>query len=93
MTAPVRQASVGGCVEATIERRSDGATVLRSTEPLGEYPARLTDHLEHWARTAPERSFVARRDASGAWQRISYAQMLERAMTVGQALLDLGLSV
>jgi feruloyl-CoA synthase len=91
--ASVRQASVGGCVEAMIVRRSDGATVLRSTEPLGDYPARLTDHLEHWARTAPERTFVARRDASGAWRRISYAQMLERAMAVGQALLDLGLSV
>jgi feruloyl-CoA synthase len=93
VTAPAREASVGGCVEATIERRSDGATVLRSTEPLGGYPARLTDHLEHWARAAPERTFVARRDAGGAWQRISYAQMLDRAMAVGQALLDLGLSV
>jgi feruloyl-CoA synthase len=90
---PVRQASVGGCVEATIESRADGATVLRSTEALGEYPARLTDHLERWAREAPDRTFAARRDASGAWQRVSYAQMLERAQAVGQALLDQGLSV
>ncbi len=90
---PVREASVGGCIEATIERRSDGAVVLRSTEPLGAYPARLTDHLEHWARAAADRTFVARREASGAWRRVSYAQMLERAQAIGQALLDLGLSV
>ena len=93
MTAPVRHASVGGCVQAAIETRADGCTVLRSTEPLGAYPPRLTDHLDHWAREAPERAFVARRDASGAWQRIGYAQMRERAMAVGQALLDHGLSV
>ena len=95
MTAsvPVRHASVGGCVEAAIETRPDGITVLRSTEPLGAYPPRLTDHLEHWARTAADRTLVARRDARGTWQRISYAQMLERAMALGQALLDRGLSV
>ena len=93
MDVPVRPASVGGCVEATIERRGDGATVLRSTEALAAYPARLTDHLERWAREAADRTFVARRDADGAWQRVSYAQMLERAQAVGQALIDQGLSV
>jgi feruloyl-CoA synthase len=93
MNARVRDASVGGCVEAAIETRADGCTVLRSTEPLGAYPPRLTDHLDHWASKAPERTFVARRDATGAWQRIGYAQMRERAMALGQALLDRGLSV
>ncbi|HEX6721210.1 MAG TPA: feruloyl-CoA synthase [Burkholderiaceae bacterium] len=93
MDVPVRHASVGGCVEAAIELRADGSTVLRSTEALGPYPARLTDHLERWAREAADRTFVARRDTSGAWQRVSYAQMLELAQAVGQALLDHGLSV
>ncbi len=93
MEVPVRQASVGGCVEATFEHRDDGATVLRSTERLGDYPDRLTDHLEHWARLAADRTFVARRGANGQWERITYAQMLERAQAVGQALLDQGLSV
>jgi feruloyl-CoA synthase len=88
-----RDASVGGCLQATVEQRADGSTVLRSTEALGEYPVRLTDCLEHWARVAPERSFVARRDAAGQWQHIRYAQMLERAQAVGQSLLNLGLSV
>ncbi|HET9205358.1 MAG TPA: AMP-binding protein, partial [Burkholderiaceae bacterium] len=93
MDVRVRPASVGGCVDATVERRGDGVTVLRSTEALASYPARLTDHLERWAREAADRTFVARRDARGAWQRVSYAQMLERAQAVGQSLLDQGLSV
>jgi feruloyl-CoA synthase len=88
-----RDASVGGCLQASIEQRPDGSTVLRSTEPLSPYPARLTDCLEHWARVAPERSFVARRDAGGPWRHIRYAQMLERAQRIGQSLLDMGLSV
>ncbi|HEY6355315.1 MAG TPA: feruloyl-CoA synthase, partial [Burkholderiaceae bacterium] len=88
-----RDASVGGCLQASVEQRADGSIVLRSTEALGEYPRRLTDCLEHWARVAPDRSLVARRDATGRWQHILYAQMLERAQAVGQSLLDMGLSV
>jgi len=90
---PAREASVGGCLQAVIEHRADGSTLLRSTEALGAYPARLTDHLVRWAHEAPDRTFVARRDAAGQWQPITYAQMLERAQRVGQALLDAGLSV
>ncbi|MES2957543.1 MAG: feruloyl-CoA synthase [Pseudomonadota bacterium] len=91
-----RATRVGGCLEATVDRRADGAVELRSTETLGDYPQRLTDRLEHWAREAPERTFVARRDPSvpggGGWIHISYAEMLERARRIGQALVDRGLS-
>ncbi|WP_284619070.1 feruloyl-CoA synthase [Aquabacterium humicola] len=94
MAAPrYRDANVGGCVAATLERRADGSTLLRSTTPLGAHPPRLTDHLEHWAREAPQRTFAARRDQGGDWRRIGYAEMLQRVQSVGQALLDLGLSV
>ena len=86
---PVR---VGGCVQARAERRADGTMVLRSTEPLGEYPARLTDRLEHFAATAPDRVFAARRGADGGWVQITYAQMLARARSLGQALATRGLS-
>ena len=95
-----RDARVGGCLEALIEERADGSTLLRSTEALRWYPERLSDCLEQWAQEAPDRSFVARRDrggqssgqSSGHWVHISYAQMLARAQAVGQALVDLGLS-
>ncbi|MDE2565526.1 MAG: feruloyl-CoA synthase [Burkholderiales bacterium] len=93
MNAPrYRQVSVGGCVEAAIEPQADGSLRLRSTEPLGEYPQRLTDRLVHWAQAAPERTFAAQRDGTGAWRRIGYAQMLGRVRAVAQSLLDLGLS-
>ncbi|PXW97656.1 trans-feruloyl-CoA synthase [Sphaerotilus hippei] len=88
-----RAARVGGCLEATLERRADGSTLLRSTEALAWHPQRLSDLLEQWAQDAPERTFVARRHQGGDWVRISYAAMLERARSVGQALLSHGLSV
>ncbi len=95
--ATYRHASVGGCVQAQIEQRADGAVLLRSTETLLPFPERLTDCLEHWARHAPERTLAARRDPSvaggGEWLRLSYAQMLQRVQVVAQSLLDMGLSV
>lgn len=94
MSTPVyRAATVGGCVSATMEERADGALILRSTEPLRWFPDRLTDCLAQWAAEAPDRTLVARRGHDGQWVRISYAQMLQRAQAVGQALLDMGISV
>ena len=91
--ARYRQAAVGGSVEAVAEQRPDGSLVLRSTEPLRWFPDRMTDCLAQWAAEAPDRTLVARRGADGQWVRVSFAQMLQRAQSVGQALLDLGLSV
>ena len=88
-----RDAQVGGCVQAHVQPRADGTTLLRSTEPLGDYPARLTDRLEHWATQAPDRVLVVRRSpGGGGWTALTYAQMLQRARAVGQALVNLGLS-
>ena len=88
-----RHANVGGCLDATVERRADGAVVLRSTEALRWYPPRLSDCLERYADEAPERVFAAQRRGGGDWCRVTYAQMLQRARAIGQSLVDLGLSV
>ncbi|MBT9488642.1 MAG: feruloyl-CoA synthase, partial [Rubrivivax sp.] len=91
-TPKYRNAKVGGCLQAVAEKRPDGSTVLRSTEALQPYPARLTDRLEHWATTTPDQVFVARREPDGAWITITYAQMLDRVQRLGQALATRGLS-
>ncbi len=88
-----REVRVGGCLEATVERQVDGSLVLRSTEALQAYPARLSDRLEHWACEAPNRTLVAQRGADGPWLRIGYAQMLARVQRIGQALVERPLSV
>jgi len=87
-----RDIRVGGCLSASLQERPGGVVVLRSTEALLPYPERLTDKLEQWAREAPDRVFVAKRRHGGDWQTITYAQMLERAQSVGQAIAKRGLS-
>jgi feruloyl-CoA synthase len=86
-----RDARVAACLDAEYRRGADGIERLRSTVALGPYPDRLTDRLEHWARLAPDRTLVARRERVGDWRRIGYAQMLERARAIGQALVERGL--
>jgi len=87
-----RPVEVGGCLEAALTEQRGGVQILRSSEALGAYPVRLTDRLEHWAREAPGRTLAAKRDGAGRWRHISFAQMLERARSVGQALIERGLS-
>jgi feruloyl-CoA synthase len=91
--AKYRDIRVGGCLSATLEERAHGVRVLRPTQALQAYPPRLTDRLEHWAHEAPDRIFVAKREKGGDWRTITYAQMLDRAKAVGQALVQRDLGV
>ncbi len=86
-----RAARVGGCLTAHAEPLPGGGWRLRSPEALAAYPQRITDRLEHFARSAPERVLAAERGAGGGWRTITYAQMRERAERVGAALLERGL--
>lgn len=72
--------------------RPDGSVLLSDTEALADYPRRLTDRLVDYASSAPARSFLACRDATGAWQHLSYAQTLQRVQAIASALLARPLS-
>jgi feruloyl-CoA synthase len=80
-------------VTRAIVSKSGGNTFLRCENALETYGECLTDRLIHWAKAAPERTWMARRDADGEWIKISYAQAWDKAQRIGQALLDMGLSV
>ena len=71
---------------------ADGGMILRSRQNLGPYPQSLGAMLEHWAREAPQRTFLAERAGDG-WRRVSYAATLAAVRAIGQALIDRGLSV
>jgi feruloyl-CoA synthase len=80
-------------IETTLRHGAGGAVYLSSPQPLGAYPVRITDRLEHWAREAPSRVFLAQRDPAGQWRTLTYADAFERIGRISQALLDRGLSV
>jgi feruloyl-CoA synthase len=74
-----------------VERRADGVQVLRSPQPLQPYARCLGEHLERWAREAPERCFLAER-AGAVWRRLTFGEALVQARAIGAALLARGLS-
>jgi feruloyl-CoA synthase len=73
-----------------VEKRDDGATILRCPEPLAPVPKSLVAVLRDRAAEHPDRDFLCERDDSGAWRRLTYAELLEGANAVAQALLDGG---
>lgn len=75
-----------------MERRADGAIIVRPDEPLGPYPRVLTERLIHWARIAPDRALAAKRREDGEWRYLTYAEALQKVRALGQAFLDRGLS-
>jgi feruloyl-CoA synthase len=78
--------------EVLVDRKPDGTLYLKSSRTLPAYPDKLTDRLVHWAGVAPDRVFMAERDASGGWRSIAYAQTLDKVRRIGAALLTRDLS-
>ncbi len=85
---PVRLRTSG----ASVERRAGGALLVRPDEALGAYPRVLTDRVFEWAERCPTRICAAKREATGAWRRLTYEQMSDAVRSIGQGLLDRGLS-
>jgi feruloyl-CoA synthase len=86
-----------GVTRAVLREGADGVRYLRGEGALQGYAFRMTDRLVHWAETQPERVFMARRrrnadGSTGDWVTVSYREALARARSIGQALLDRGLS-
>src|SRR5277367_1538452 len=88
---PLRTVKLGP-PDVTVERRNDGAIILRSPHPLRPYAKNLTERLVHWAGAAPERVFIAQRDSSGGWRTLTYAQTLASVCSIAAALLHRDLS-
>jgi feruloyl-CoA synthase len=69
---------------------ADGNIQISNRSQIGDFPSRVTQRLEHWAATVPNRVFLARRTEAG-WREVTYADALDAARRIGQALLDRGL--
>ncbi len=61
---PVRAVRVA-TLQAVVERRENGVIYVRSPQPLGKYPARVTDRLELWAAQVAQPNFSCR--ARAGW--------------------------
>jgi feruloyl-CoA synthase len=88
---PLRPVRLGPA-SVDIERRADGAMVLRSPRALEAYPEKLTERLAHWANAAPERIFLSQRDGAAGWRSLSYREAYASVRAIAAALLDRPLS-
>src|SRR5437868_9166677 len=88
---PLRPISFG-TPAVHVERRDDGTIYLRPKAQLLDYPVRITDRLHHWAASAPDRVFMAERNAARGWRQITYAELLTSSRHIASALLARGLS-
>ncbi|RZJ00154.1 MAG: feruloyl-CoA synthase, partial [Rubrivivax sp.] len=75
----------------------DGTRYVRADSELQAHPRRMTDPLLHWAGRVPQQLFMAQRErladgSLGDWQGITWAEAVQKARAIGQALLDRGLS-
>jgi feruloyl-CoA synthase len=91
INAPLRPVRLGH-FHPVIDRRPDGTIYLRCKDALGPYPRKITERLEHWAKTAPNRIFLAQRDAADTWRSLTYSQVLTDVRRIGAALLTRKLS-
>jgi feruloyl-CoA synthase len=78
--------------EMILEPRAGGTLYARSPVPLGTYPHKITERLDHWADCTPHQTFLAKRDANGAWKHLTYGNARLRAQKLAQALIDRALS-
>ena len=81
-----------GSPDVVVERRPDGALIVRSPHPLQPHAKAVTDWLDHWAAQTPERVFLAERDGHG-WRKVNYAEARDSARRIAQGLLDRGLNI
>jgi feruloyl-CoA synthase len=90
-TAPLRPVRLGK-LDPVIEKRAEGIIYIRAAQVLGPYHDKLSQPLQHWAETAPDRLFLAQRDTQGEWRKLSYSQVMSSVKRIGAALLRRGLS-
>ncbi|MGH8690168.1 MAG: AMP-binding protein, partial [Burkholderiales bacterium] len=73
-----------------LEKRADGAMLLRSPQKLGPYARCVTEWLVRWSDNAPERTFLAERSGN-SWKKLTYRETYGAVRRIAQALLDRGL--
>ena len=98
MSQPQFRPLTFGVTRVNLRDGEPGVRYLHADQNLQDFPQRLTDRLQHWAQTAPDRTFIARRIKGadgklGDWRHVSYAQAWSTAQHIAQGLINRGLSV
>ncbi|NIF82694.1 feruloyl-CoA synthase [Comamonas sp. Tr-654] len=86
MSANVRLAEA----KVEVELRADGSQVLRSPTMLGSQVRVVSDWLEQWSKSSPQRTLFAERQ-NGEWVHLTYGEAYQKVLRLAAGLLQLGL--
>ena len=84
--APLRHVDLAP-LDIVATTRADGTVHAHSPFALKAHEIRLGAWLDHWASQAPQRLFLAERDAGGDWRGLTYAETRAQVRALAQALL------
>jgi feruloyl-CoA synthase len=85
--APFREAKLLP-VDLDVERRADGAILIRSNIPLRAYEANIPAAFARRAEASADKAALAQRGPAGAWVFTSFAQLKRHMDAATQWLLD-----
>ncbi len=75
------------------KQHENGIVHFKNEQLLANFPAKITDKLVHWAEIKPSHTFIGRRNPTTRdWEKLSYAETLEKTKSVAQYLLNLEFS-
>ena len=78
--------------DIAVERRPDGAIILKSRIPLQPYAKHIPASLAKWADEQPDRIWLAQRaGADRQWRKLSYGEAKRTVDALTQGILDLRL--
>lgn len=83
-----------GDLTTVLTKQDDGSILLNAALPLKPYPRTMLDRLEHWAKSAPDRKFIAQRtpDAND-WTVLTYGETWNAIRRLASALSHFSLSI
>ena len=80
--------------DIAVERRPDGAIILKSRIPLQPYAKHIPASLAKWADEQPDRIWLAQRaGADRQWRKLSYGEAKRTVDALTQGILDLRLEL
>ena len=78
--------------EVSVEEAANGSLFLRNKLPLAPYPDNLATWLRQNAARFPDKPFLKERGQDGAWQGITYAEMLAKTNQISNGLVELDIA-
>jgi feruloyl-CoA synthase len=75
--------------QLTVEHRAGGEMVLTNPAPYSTKFQTMTAALEHWAKVAPSRVWLAERSGEG-WRTVTFGEARDRVAAIAGGLLAMG---